>query len=436
MTQDATDPLVARLQSAEAYAVGQMNGVDLEQPVDLGLVLGADRDPGPEPDFVREEIDGKRAGENGPAREVNVPQLLDLAELSIRAPQRPKFIDETACWYPQGEVTLLAAHGGTFKSSTAQHRDACIALERLWHGIRMKRRRVAFFSFEDCADVLHWRLSRICRSIGVDMRELDGWLHVFDGTRSDAIMFGDGRDGIGLTSTYFWMQEQIERCGAQCITIDGTADTFASNENSRPHVKAFVRAIRNLIPADGAATLIAHVDKLTAKSRETSEGYSGSTAWHNSVRSRWYLRPENDASDPDAAAAQADGRLILELQKSNYGPSGATIALRWNPELELYVQDVSHATASGLMARLDEDSALAALIRRAYDGGDPVPTAFGGQRTAISVLQAIPDLPAAYRGRSGARRLRAKLEALRQSGTIAAASFQRPNRHTVEVFRA
>jgi len=428
--------LVDVLHAAGAHAAELTNGVDLEQPVDLDLVRGADHDPGPEPDFVREEIDAaaaSTASEKGAPR----PKRLDLAELATHAPQPPRFIIPQ--WLPQGEVTLFAGHGGAGKSCLALHRDVCIALGRSWHGIALPERLpVAHFQFEDCADVSHWRLSRICRSIGVGLDELAGWLHVFDGTRSEAILFGDGRDGIGLTPTYFWMQEEIERCGAQCVTIDGTSDTFASNENSRSHVKAFVRAIRNLIAPGGAATLLSHVDKWTSRAPATTEGYSGSTGWHNAVRSRWYLRPENDASDPDAAA-QADGRLILELQKSNYGPSGATIALRWNSELELHVQDVSDAIPGGIagtLARLDEDAALVELIRQAHKAGDPVPTAFGGHRTAVSVLQAAPDLPAAFRGRTGARRLRAKLESLRHAGTITVTSWGRPNRHLAEVFCA
>src|SRR5438132_2831970 len=96
--REMSDPLVARLDATEASAAEQINGVDLEQPVDVDLVLGADRDPGPEPDFVRDEIDGKQASEQVPTRDVNAPHLLDLAELSRRTPQPPKSIH---LGYPQ-----------------------------------------------------------------------------------------------------------------------------------------------------------------------------------------------------------------------------------------------------------------------------------------------------------------------------------------------
>jgi hypothetical protein len=60
-TQEVSDPLVARLHAAEAQTAEQINGIDLEQPVDVDQVLGADRDPGPEPPYVCEEIDTKKA---------------------------------------------------------------------------------------------------------------------------------------------------------------------------------------------------------------------------------------------------------------------------------------------------------------------------------------------------------------------------------------
>ena len=55
-------------------------------------------------------------------------------------------------------------------------------------------------------------------------------------------------------------------------------------------------------------------------------GLSGSTAWNASVRSRLYFKrtktDRDEEPDPDLR--------VLEVMKSNYGPVGQTIVLRWN----------------------------------------------------------------------------------------------------------
>jgi RecA-family ATPase len=61
-------------------------------------------------------------------------------------------------------------------------------------------------------------------------------------------------------------------------------------------------------------------------------GISGSTAWNNSVRSRLYLEQVND---------DADAR-VLKFMKSNYGPKGKPLALRY--QRGLFVHDEAAAT--------------------------------------------------------------------------------------------
>jgi RecA-family ATPase len=54
-------------------------------------------------------------------------------------------------------------------------------------------------------------------------------------------------------------------------------------------------------------------------------GLSGSTAWHNSVRSRLYLKTATNDED-----ARDTGLRVLEMRKSNYGPQAENIPLRWD----------------------------------------------------------------------------------------------------------
>ena len=74
-----------------------------------------------------------------------------------------------------------------------------------------------------------------------------------------------------------------------------------------------------------AVCLLAHVDKTTSRNKkaEGGEGYSGSTAWHNSARSRIFMTRGDDglltldADAPDLVVAQ--GQTLHRLALSAAG---------------------------------------------------------------------------------------------------------------------
>ena len=70
----------------------------------------------------------------------------------------------------------------------------------------------------------------------------------------------------------------------------------------------------------------------------TGTGLSGSTAWNASVRSRLYFKravtDKDEEPDPDLR--------VLEVMKSNYGPAGETINLRWKNGLFVPVGGVTN----------------------------------------------------------------------------------------------
>jgi RecA-family ATPase len=55
----------------------------------------------------------------------------------------------------------------------------------------------------------------------------------------------------------------------------------------------------------------------------SGSGTSGTTGWHNSVRSRLYFKTANDAGED----APETGVRELIIKKNNYGPNGETIRL-------------------------------------------------------------------------------------------------------------
>jgi RecA-family ATPase len=107
------------------------------------------------------------------------------------------------------------------------------------------------------------------------------------------------------------------------IAIEAAADVLAGNENDRSQVRQFIGLLRRLALNTGAAVVLIQHPSLTGSN--TGTGTSGSTGWNNSARSRLYFTPakrrEGDDADPD-------GRE-LRVMKSNYGPAGEVVRLRW-----------------------------------------------------------------------------------------------------------
>ena len=112
--------------------------------------------------------------------------------------------------------------------------------------------------------------------------------------------------------------------------------------------RGFIRSLALLVRRrNGAVLLLAHVDKGTSRAGKSagSESYSGSTAWHNSVRSRLFL------------LESVPGLLELQHQKSNLGPRRAPLVLAWLPDR---LPQLVSGPAPG--AALPTDAALRALL--------------------------------------------------------------------------
>ena len=349
------------------------------------------------------------------ADDLGFPLALDLVDLGARDPVPPAFVIDG--FLPQGELTLFAGHGGTGKTSVALLAAVCIAAGRDFYGLPVQRRRVGFLSCEDGRDVLHWRLRRICDWLGVSLADMAPWLTIWDASAVEpALMTESLRDGLHTTEAFAWLQSKRGEC--QVLVIDGASDSFDANENQRRHVRRFVRALRRLVPADGAVLLLAHVDKLSARSSDTSQGYSGSTAWNNSARARWYLREDGDG-------------LVLEVQKSNYGATGQRIRLSWNAEAHVWAGAVERpaSTLDRALADADNRERLVDLVRKS---AVPVFAARTGQRTAYHVLTAV-GLPDAY---SDKRRFWADVDQLLQAGTLRESKYRTPDRKSKLVLEA
>ena len=85
----------------------------------------------------------------------------------------------------------------------------------------------------------------------------------------------------------------------------------------------------------------------------TDTGLSGSTAWHNSVRARMYLK---------AAPGDDIALRVLECKKNNYGPVTATVLVRWKDGV--YVVEPGEGSLEKLARQQAVEDVFITLLRR------------------------------------------------------------------------
>ena len=317
----------------------------------------------------------------------NLP-MVKLGDLDqAKLPEPEHIIDRLL---PVGVASSLAGHGGAGKSLLSMTIGACIASDRPFMGMAVQSVPVLIYSAEDGAEILRYRLAKISEAEGIQPAALAKRMHIIDATDIDPALFrekqirdSEGLAKLGITTWAFdALADKAREVKARLVIIDNASDTFEANENERARVRAFIRALAWLArQINGAVLLLSHVDKNTAKAGTSSEGYSGSTAWHNSVRSRMFLH--------------GDGRnLTLEHQKANLGEMAEPILMHWH-----------HGTLSAGHAHGGQDPArdlmdtqhqreILQMIHDRQERGQSISTSrtAGNAWTVLSALDGFPKI--------------------------------------------
>jgi hypothetical protein len=221
---------------------------------------------------------------------------------------------------------------------------------------------------------------------------------VLDGTDGEACLAVEqtdrGRTALAFTTA---MQELEEAArGARLIVIDNASDAFDANENERRMVRAFIRRLRVIAKENSAGLiLLAHVDKQAARMGGAGNSYSGSTAWHNSVRSR-------------LALVEADGVIELRHEKNNLGKKAEPVPLRFT-DCGVLVPVFRGDVFDG------DDDVLLHCMTAAICRGDIISTARTGPGNAHAHARELPGFPAVL---ASPRRFWAAVGRLEQDGKI------------------
>ncbi|SDQ63900.1 AAA domain-containing protein [Pseudoxanthomonas sp. CF385] len=328
-------------------------------------------------------MNDSRRSNRKPVPPVPVLQAVDLTDLSKATPPTADYVISGLL---PSALVLLGGHGGAGKSIIALVIAVHVAAGVPFAGHPVRSGRVVFVSLEDPAQLLRWRVRRVCDAFGLDAATVVENLLILDGADIEASLvveeIDEGRRRMVPTITMVEIADAA-RYGAVLVIIDNASDAFDGNENDRRQVRAFMRALAQLGRDAGAAVLLlAHIDKSAARYGALGNSYSGSTAWHNSARSRFVVTTE-------------DGLVVLKMEKNNLGRLAEPLHFRWDDH------GVLIPTAPGdTAANDDRDPHLAAdneaimrCLARALHERNTVPTGRTGPSNTHAVLKTHPDLP-------------------------------------------
>lgn len=256
-----------------------------------------------------------------PLSAIMLPEV-DIADLGTATPAEQQWY--WGHWVPAGQVTICSGHGGGGKTTVGAQLGVCIADGRECFGHPTKQGNVAIFSAEDSGPQMRRLIGKICRRLGVDPAHLAKRLRVIDASEIDSALYIEQRAHgvrIGTTTlTYELLRDFVISNEIDVLIIDNASDVFDADEINRQMVRGFMRSLAQLVRhRGGAVILLAHVDKATSRAGKQAggEAYSGSTAWHNSARSRLFL------------VEKAEGVLELQHLKSNLGLKMPPLELAW-----------------------------------------------------------------------------------------------------------
>jgi hypothetical protein len=309
------------------------------------------------------------------------PASAEWALVSLEATHEfeplPHLVDR---WIPQDEVTLLAGHGGGGKSYVALSLAVHVALGRPFGPLATRQANVLFYSAEDGARVLQSRLARICRHSNIAAGELRGRLTLLDASDIDPSLFK--KEALPALHR---LRVLVAEHRAELVIIDNASDAFDGDEIKRAEVRGFIRSLRAHLARPGRAVLLlAHINKVNAGAPRAAgaEDYSGSTAWHNSVRSRLSLRTDGTADS-----------FTIEHAKANHGPKADPVQMQWRDGVPIVSNSVPLDGVARAEQREQQRLSVVEIIRTIEGRGGRVPTARTGPGSTFKTLSADASFP-------------------------------------------
>ncbi len=325
---------------------------------------------------AREKFGHAEAAQQGPLPFINMTNWD-----SEPVPEREWAVPDR---YPLRQAALFSGEGAVGKSIVQLHLSVAHVLGRDWLGTMPTPGPALYVDAEDDEKELHRRLAAILDHYHVSFADVvAGGLHLMSVAGQDAVLAAATRSGkIEPTALYRRLFQAVGDLKPKMIGLASSANVYAGSEIDRGQVQQFVSLLTRLgVVADGSVVLISH-PSLTGINTDT--GLSGSTAWHNSMRARSYMKsvkPE-EGQQPDTDLRE------ISFKKNNYGPVSASIVLRYQNGLFLPMPGVSSLDRA---AREEKAADIFLQLLRRFNEQNQDVSATSGTNFAPAVFARHPD---------------------------------------------
>jgi RecA-family ATPase len=208
---------------------------------------------------------------------------------------------------------VTAGAGGAGKTRLWQAIATALATGRAYLGPATKPLKVLTWSCEDDADEVWRTQAAINAHFSLDMTDLKDRLHIVPRMGCENTIMDVALGKPSFTPQYLQLRDQVNDLGIDVLVLDNIAQVYGGNLSDPHQVTMFVNGIAGLVRGRPfAPVLLGHVAK------GPGSEFSGTMAWENAVRMRWYLGPtlpdqqsdEGDMVDPDV--------VYLARRKANY----------------------------------------------------------------------------------------------------------------------
>ncbi|WP_223506698.1 AAA family ATPase [Pseudomonas sp. GL-RE-29] len=345
---------------------------------------------------------------------------VDLSDVMTAELEPVRFIIDR--WFPARHVTLLGGHGGGGKSCIALVMAAHVACGQSFAGRSVEQCRVVYVSLEDEPSIVRYRLKKIITAYGLPDQAVLSNLVLLDGTGGEPTLIeGNGSDKPRFTATFRQLCAEIQHAGL--VFIDNASDAFGANEISRRDVRMFIRGLARGIAVryDAAVVLLAHIDKAAAREGAKGNSYSGSTAWHNSTRSRLALLSDKDV-------------ITIEHEKHNLSAKAEPLKIAFNEHgVPMPLDAAKHVGQT--QDEFDQSEMFKAFKAAQKDGVTIPASVVPGAHSAMSALSNLPEYNKIFvAGRDGKLRAAMAITALLRAKVIGVLEYSKPNRHPAQKY--
>jgi hypothetical protein len=295
------------------------------------------------------------------------------------APERQWVVPD---WIVQGSVNSLYGDGGLGKTLLAQQLACSVSLGVPWLGLPTARGSVLAVLCEDDKGELHRRHNDIKSAMGYGVGNpfSDVWLWPRVGSENILLNWDtEAKAGKFAAS----LERTINEIQPSLLILDTLADFYGANEIDRVQVNYFVKTmLGGLIKRSAWPLTVLLLGHPSVRGKESEDGFSGSTAWNNAVRSRMYLTKPKDGDSNDR---------ILTRSKANYSASGEETGLKLTYENGVLRAQEAFDPADEILwacVRCVVDE-----VKNAWDFGRPLTSAKAHDRNIYRVLLDKISLP-------------------------------------------